>query len=281
MALVLAMLALARSAEVPPAELAAAVGSMRPRAEAPVAIVTSNRAAEKRATEVLGEGDYVFSRAGSASETDLQQLGVTCAVFLDRQGVSPSAPWIVKAVGDCAALPVQVEAVPHSIESLEFKQHYRYRSGMAAATVGLLVMPPLAVGTIAIGATIAYTDPVGSTALVLLGGVTAILAPVYVGAGSLGAARALRKSGVDVSTAPGAMSLTLIGIAILTPAFDADAVGAVCYFGSFVSGGVQMAMNTKAYRSLDREPPHTARFHITPVPVAVDGTKGLALAGEF
>jgi hypothetical protein len=281
MLLVAAVVALAQGAEVPSAELAAAVRSMRPRADEPVAIVTSNRGAEKRANEILGEDDYVFSRAGSASETDLAQLGVACAVFLDRQGVSPSSPWIVKAVGDCAALPVQVVVVPHSIESMEFKQYHRYRNGMGTATFGLLVMPPLAVGTYALGATVAYSDPFLATTLVLLSGVSAVFAPVYVGGGSLAAARALRKSGVDVSIAPGAMSLTFIGIAILTPAFDAEAVGAVFYFGSFVAGGVQMAMDTAAYRRSGLEPSHTARFHLTPVPFAVDGTRGLALAGSF
>jgi hypothetical protein len=281
MALVLATLLVARSAEVPEAELAAVVQSMRPRPDEPIAIVTPNRSAEARAVSILGEGGDVLSRAGSASETDVGQLGVTCAVFLQRQGVSRTSPWLVTGVGDCAAVAPPVMAIPRSLESLEFIQHHRYRNGMTTATFGLLVMPPLAVGSYALGSTIAYSEPVGATTLILLGGVTAILAPVYVGAGSLGAARALRKSGVDVSNVAGATSLTLICIAILTPAVDAEAVGAVFYFGSFVAGGVQMAMNTAAYRKLDLEPPRAARFHVRPVPFAVDRTRGLALAGSF
>jgi hypothetical protein len=283
MALVLAMLALARGAVVPPAGLATAVQSMRPRADEPIAIVTPNRSVEKRAVTILGESNDVFSRAGSASETDIAQLGVTCAVFLQRDGVSRSSPWIVIGVGDCTALSPPVETIPKSIESLEFKQRHRYVNGMTTATVGLLVMPPLAVGTVALGATIANSEsePVGATMLLLVGSFSALMAPAYVGAGSLAAGHALRKSGVDVSIVPGATSLTLIGLTILTPAFDAEAVGAVLYCGSFVAGGVQMAMDTAAYRGLDREPSHNARFHLTPVPLAVDGMRGLALTGTF
>jgi hypothetical protein len=187
----------------------------------------------------------------------------------------------VTGLGDCAALPPPIEAVPHSIESLEFIQHHRYRNGMTAATFGLIVLPPVAVGTIALGATIADANPYGATTLILLGGVSALLAPVYVGAGSLASARALRKSGVDVSIVAGTTSLTLMGIAILTPAVDAEAIGAVFYFGSFAAGGVQMAMNTAAYRRLDLAPSRSARVHVRPVPLVVDGTRGLALSGEF
>jgi hypothetical protein len=61
MALLLAMLPLARSAEVPTAGLAAAVQSMRPQPDERIAIVTPNRSAEKRANEILALG-YVAAR---------------------------------------------------------------------------------------------------------------------------------------------------------------------------------------------------------------------------
>ena len=285
MALVLAMLLTARSAEVPTAELAAAVQSMRPRPDAPIAIVTPNRPQQRAVETTLGAADYVFTRAGSPSETELVPLGVTCAVFVTRRGMGARSPWTVTPVGDCGIPLVVDEATPTlSVGPTRVFEHERqYRHGMTIATWGAVGLPSAALVFLVVGYPVGVLEsPTAGTVLWGIAAGAAIAAPPTVAFGALSSARALRTSGVPVSRAAGHTALVLMGVAAVAPLLDFDAVAGLCLFSSFVAGGVQMKMDTAAYRASDLEPWRGAvRFHVRPVPLVGDDMRGLALTGAF
>ena len=77
-----------------------------------VALVVTTKAHETLLVDLLGSGTYRYLRAGSSSEAaaPLRESGLSCGVFLVRQG---SDHWRAKAIGTCDGnKPAEVAAAP-------------------------------------------------------------------------------------------------------------------------------------------------------------------------
>ncbi len=270
---------------MPDSELAEAVGAVRERVGAPIAIVTPNRPEDERARAIVVPGDYVFARAGSPSETRIAELGVACALFLTREGLGDRARWSMTPVGECgkggpAAEPLPEEPTTRPPRSrlppldplADYHRHTR------TARTALMVLP---IGAIAVLAGVQTGVNHGwepqSGALVAAGTVTLLVAPGFLAGGSLSAANDLLAMGIPVSRDGGHAAWVFYAIAMGSPL---TVVGVVAFFpigyiGAIASGCSQLQANTRAFEGSGRAP------HVRLQPILTPDERGLAVVGTF